>query len=234
MLDWTKLTPAVKRAAGAVVSKFPAHHSVSDVEQEMWVWIMENKKTITRILGDSEGTMTAVENLLVKAGNSYLKKEEAAIYGYAEEDQFYFSLDLIKSILEVVFIHEDWQSFAQAAQDGMPRAKSDPATSGDNLASYADVSRAISTLPEDLYNTLVWRYKYRYTFAQIANEAGTALRTAQYRHEAAVKAIQQALGKRDLSEFRQGYEGRTATSVTRGNVGRGDTAQHIVERDYEG
>lgn len=227
MLDWTKLTPAVERAARAVASNFPAHHSVSDIKQEMWVWIMENKGTITRILGDSEGTVVAVENLLVKAGNAFLKKEEAAIYGYAEEDQFFFSLDLIKSVLEVVFEHEDWQSFSQAASDGMPRAKSEPATSGNNLASYADVSRAITSLPEDQYNTLVWRYKYHYTFTQIGVEAGITKQGAENRHRAALNAIQQHLGKRDLADFRRGYSGRTEA---RGNA----SSNARTERDYEG
>lgn len=227
MIDWTRLTPAVDRAASAVASNFPAHHTVSDVKQEMWVWIMENKGTITRILSDSEGTLAAVENLLVKAGNTFLKKEEAAIYGYAEEDQFFFSVDLIKSILEVVFEHEDWQSFSQAASDGQPRAKSEPATSGNNLASYADVSRAITSLPEDQYNVLVWRYKYHYTFPQIGQAMGVSRQVAENRHRAAVNAIQQFLGKRDLSEFRQGYSGRVEA---RSNA----SGQARVERDYEG
>lgn len=227
MIDWTRLTPAVDRAASAVASKFPAHHDINDVKQMMWVWIMENKNTITRILGDSEGTVHAVEQLLVKAGNQHLKEEEAAVYGYDEEDVFNYSVDLIKSILEVVFIHEDWQSLAQAVGDGMPRQKSEPATSGNNLASYADVSRAITSLPEDQYNVLVWRYKYRYTFQQIGNETGITKQAAADRHRAAVNAIQQYLGKKDLADFRRGYDGRTEA---RGNA----AGQARVERDYEG
>lgn len=227
MLDWTKLTPAVDRAAGAVISNFPAHHSISDIKQEMWVWIMENKNTITRILGDSEGTLVAVENLLVKAGNAFLKKEEAAIYGYAEEDAFFYSVDLIKSILEVVFEYEDWQSFSQAASDGQPRAKSDPATSGNNLASYADVSRAITSLPEDQYNTLVWRYKYRYTFAAIGAESGITKQGAENRHRAAVSAIQNFLGKRDLADFRRARNGYRNSLPS-------DSAQVLTDKDYQG
>lgn len=227
MIDWTRLSGAVDRAARTVTSNFPAHHDPSDVKQEMWVWIMENKPTVLKILSDSEGTVTAVENLLVKAGNAFLKKEEAAIYGYAEEDQFTFSVDLIKSILEVVFEHEDWQSFATAAQDGMPRAKSEPATSGNNLASYADVSRAITSLPEDQYNVLVWRYKYHDTFAAIGEHLGISKQAAENRHRTAVSAIQQYLGKRDLGEFRRGYDGRTEP--------HGNAASNArTERDYEG
>ncbi len=227
MLDWTRLTPAVRRAASEVASKFPNHHDTRDVEQSLWVWVFENKPTILGILADSEGTTIALDRLLMKAANSFLKTEEAAIYGYDEEDSFNFSLDLIKSILEVVFIHEDWQSFASAAGDGMPRAKSEPATGGNNLASYADVSRAITSLPEDQYNTLVWRYKYNYTFAQIGVESGITKQGAADRHRAALSAIQQFLGKKDLADFRRGYNGRTEP---RGSA----SGRALAERDYEG
>jgi hypothetical protein len=227
MLDWEKLTPAVDRAASAVASKFPAHHDVSDVKQELWVWIMENKSTVLGILADSEGTTVALDRLLVKAANSFLKKEEAAIYCYGDEDSFNFSVDLIKSILEVVFDHEDWQSFASAVGDGMPRAKAEPAVGGNNLASYVDVSRVIPRLPEDQYNVLVWRYKYHYTFQEIGDAVGITRQGAESRHKAAVSALQQLLGKRDLADFRRGYSERTEP--------RGNAASNArTERDYEG
>ncbi len=227
MLNYELVTPAVDRAAEIALSKFPAHHDISDVKQELWVWIMENKNTVSRVLVEADYPAAVLEPLLVKAANKYLKKEDAAAYGYDEEDVFHFSVDLIKSILEVVFIHEDWQSFAQAALDGMPRAKAEPATAGNNLASYADVSRAITSLPEEQYNLLVWRYKYRQTFAQIAAETGVTRQAVQQRHEGAVKAIQRALGQVGLSDFRTGYDGRTEP---RSNA----SGQARVERDYEG
>lgn len=227
MLNYELLTAAVDRAAAYTASKFPAHHDIDDVKQTLWVWIMEKRDTVSRIIADSEGSDVALVDLLVKVANSHLKSEDAATYGYDEEDQYNFSVDLIKSILEVVFIHEDWQSLAQAIGDGMPRQKSEPATSGNNLASYADVSRAITSLPEDQYNVLVWRYKYQYTFQQIGNETGITKQAAADRHRAAVNAIQQYLGKRDLADFRRGYDGRTEA---RGNA----SGQARVERDYEG
>lgn len=227
MMNYEVLTPAVDRAASAAISKFPAHHDISDVKQELWVWIMENKNTVTRVIDEADYPGAVLEPLLTKAAMTFLKKEDAAAYGYDDEDVFNFSVDLIKSILEVVFIHEDWQSFAQAAQDGMPRAKSEPATSGNNLASYADVSRAITALPEDQYNTLVWRYKYRYTFEQIGRETGLTKQGAADRHRAAVNAIQQFLGKRDLGSLRNVPEPAARPS----NIG---SAQAVTERDYEG
>lgn len=232
-MDWDLLKVAVDRAANSALSKFPAHEA-DDVRQTLYVWIMENKNTVTRVIDEADYPVAVLEPLLTKAAMAHLKTEDAAIYGYDEEDVFEYSVDLIKSILEVVFRHEDWQSLSQAIGDGMPRQKSEPATAGNNLASYADVSRAVDALPEDQYNTLVWRYKYGYTFQNIGDEAGISKQGAENRHRAAVNAIQQALGKGDLSEFRRGYDGRTQDAVTRGRIGRSATAQAIIERDYEG
>lgn len=234
MLDYTRLTPAVDRAAGIASSKFPAHHDISDIKQEVWVWIMENRNTVTRILTEEDGPDRLSAHLVKVAQGAY-KKEDAAVYGYSQEDVFYYSVDLIKSILEVVFRYEDWQSFA-LSQDSQPKAKSEPATGGNNLASYADVKSAVEKLPEDYYNLIVWRYKYGYTFTRIGAETGTTKQSVQERHNRAVKAIQALLGQMPMSELRNAYDGRTADAVTRGRVGGMTTAsaQFIIEKDYEG
>ncbi len=226
MIDWTRLTPAVERTAGIAASNFPGHHDISDVKQELWAWIMSNKNTVMRVLTE-DGGENKLDGLLVRAANSYLKQEDAQVYGYDEQDRFTYSLDMIKSILEVVFEHEDWQSIASAIGDGMPRAKSEPALGGNNLASYADVSRAVSQLPDDYYNLLVWRYKYQRTFTQIAADTETTKQAVSERHQRALKAIQVLLGQQSLSELRRGYDGRREA---RGSV----AGQARVERDHNG
>lgn len=226
MMDYTKLTPAVDRAAGIVASNYPAHHNISDIKQECWVWIMENKNTVSRIVADSEGTLTALEQLLVKAATTHLRKEDAQVYGYGDEDRFFYSVDLIKSILEVIFDYEDWQSFA-SSQDAQPKARAEPATGGNNLASYADVKSAVEKLPEDYYNLIVWRYKYHYTFAAIGEETGRDASSVRQRLERALRAVQSLLGETPLSDLRSGYDGRREAHSSA-------VAQHIVEKDYEG
>jgi len=225
MLAWERLTPAVDRAAGIAASNFPAHHDINDVKQSIWVWIMENKNTVTRILTEEDGPDRVAAHL-VKVAQGAFKKEDAAVYGYSQEDKFYYSVDMIKSILEVIFRYEDWQSFA-LSQDAQPKAKAEPATGGNNLASYADVKSAVEKLPEDYYNLIVWRYKFQYTFTLIGAQQGTSKQSVQERHERAVKAIQALLGQAPLSDLRRGYDGRTEA---RGSV----SGQARVERDYEG
>ena len=225
MLNYDTLTPAVERAASIAASNFPSHHDVSDVKQDIWVWIMENKNTVSRILSEENGEATLVRHL-GKVGQGSLKTEDAQAYGYHPEDKFYYSVDLIKSILEVIFSYEDWQSFA-LSQDAQPKAKAEPATGGNNLASYADVKSAVEKLPEEYYNLMVWRYKYHYTFAQIGEEQGITKQSALERHNRGVKAIQTLLGEMPLSDLRSGYDGRTEA---RGNA----SVNARTERDYEG
>lgn len=235
MLNYELLTPAVDRAAGIAMSNFPAHHDINDIKQTLWVWIMENRNTVSRILADSESTVAALDKLLVRAANTFLKTEDAATYGYQEEDRFYYSVDLIKSILEVIFNYEDWQSFAMS-QDTQPKAKSEPAVGGNNLASYVDVKSAVEKLPEDYYNLIVWRYKYGYTFTRIGDETGTTKQSVQERHNRAVKAIQALLGQMPMSDLRNAYDRHTADAVTHGRIGgmTAANAQYIIEKDYEG
>lgn len=225
MLDWTRLTPSVQRAVSIAASKFPSHHDTNDIEQSVWVWVLENKNTVTRILTEEDGPERLSAHLVKVAQGAY-KKEDAAVYGYSQEDVFYYSVDLIKSILEVVFRYEDWQSFA-LSQDSQPKAKSEPATGGNNLASYADVKSAVEKLPEDYYNLILWRYKYGYTFTRIGEEIGTTKQSVQERHNRAMKAIQALLGQMPMSDLRNGYDGRREARNNASGVAR-------VERDYEG
>lgn len=227
MLDYNLLTPAIDRAALMAASKFPSHHDISDVKQELWAWVLEKKKTVSELMEKSEGSDQLLVDLMAKVALSYLKKEDAATYGYDEEGVYSYSIDLIKSILEVVFQYEDWQPLSQAIGDGQPRQRSEPATAGNNLASYADVSRAVDALPDRHYNLILWRYKYGYTWEQVGHELGVTKQAAQQRHVTALKAIQRALGQGGLADLRGGYDRR---SEPQGNA----SMQARIERDYNG
>lgn len=225
MIDYEFVTPAVRKAARIAHSSFPSHYDVSDTEQTLWVWVLENKGTIARITSDSEGSDRTLVWLLVRAANEFLKKEDAATYLYHEEDVFYYSASLIKKILEVVFRHEDWQSFASAL-DSQPKAKSDPSEGGNNLASYADVSSALGSLSDDQYNAVVWHYKYGKTHADVGRAMGITKSAARNLLDGAVSAIQKTLGQRDLGELRSPAEGASR---------RGTAASlAAIENQYDG
>lgn len=227
-LNYAGLKPLVEMAARVAHQSFPSHHDVSDTEQAIWLWVVENEGTVRHIVADTtrpEVTNKPIYDLMVKAANTHLKKEDAAFYRYAEEDTFHYSESLVRQILEVIFHYEDWQSFA-TAYDAMPRSKADPATAGNNLASYADVKSAVEKLADDHYNILVWRYKYNYTYENIGEEFGISGRAAQGRHDTAVRAVQRQLGRRDLRDLREPSEGHLRPSTR--------VAQATLESQYDG
>lgn len=227
-LNYEGLIPMVEKAARKAASTFPSHHDIQDVEQAIWLWVIESEDTVRHIVADTirpEITNKPIFDLMVKVANSHLKKEDAATYNYSDQDTFEYSETLIKQTLEVIFRYEDWQSFASAV-DGMPKQKSDPAIAGNNLATYADVKSAVEKLPSDQYNVIVWRYKYRWTYENIGSELEMSKQAAQRRHDGAVRAIQRLLGRRDLGDLREPSTGHLRPSTV--------AAQALLESQYEG
>jgi DNA-directed RNA polymerase specialized sigma24 family protein len=206
-VNFEALEAMVKKAARDANNKFPSFHDVRDTEQAIWLFLFEKRNTVENMVRDAEQHewITPVYDLALKVAYSFLKEQDASWYGYSEEDAFYYSKELIKDILEVVFLHEEWQSFATVL-DRMPKGKSDPATAGNNLASYVDVSNALKFLSEKQYNAVVWRYKYQLTQEGVGNEMGVTREAARQLLDNAVSALQRALGRRDLGELRDDSE----------------------------
>jgi DNA-directed RNA polymerase specialized sigma24 family protein len=230
MLNYEALTPMVKKAARAAGSSFPKHYDPADTEQAIWVWVLEKRNTVGNIVRDTEQrdneVLKPLYDMMLKVATTFLRGEDRAIYGYSEDDVFHYSTDLIKEILEVIFTHEDWQSFA-SSYDAMPKQKVDPATAGNNLASYVDVSQAVGTLADRQYNALVWRYKYHYTLENVGSELGMTKEGARQLLDGAVRAVQRALGSKDRSDLRNVSDGHLRPSTTA-------QAKAMSESQYEG
>lgn len=228
MIDYPRLTPIVKRAAGIAHSSFPSHHTQSDTEQQLWVWLLENKTTVGKLLDSEEVERgeRALTTLLVRSANGYLREEDAAVYNYDTEDAYYYSEKQIKEILEVVFRYEDWQSFATVADD-LPKAKSDPSHGNDRLAHFADVSGAAVRLPDGQYEAVVWHYKYGKSQAEIGKEMGISKSAARVLLDSAVSSIQKELGQKELGSLRNPPESSSRPRGTAASLAR-------IEHQYEG
>lgn len=228
MIDYPRLTPLVKRAAGIAHSSFPSHHDKSDTEQQLWVWLLENKTTVDKLLKSEEGERAdrALTTLLIRSANGYLREEDAAVYNYDTEDAYYYSEKQIKEILEVVFRYEDWQSFAMILDD-LPKGKSDPSHGNDRLAHFADVTSATGALTDDQYNAIVWHYKYGKSIANVGKEMGIGKDRARRLLDGAVSAMQKALGQKELGLLRNPPEAPSRPRTTAAGIAR-------TESQYEG
>lgn len=226
MLDHEKLAPLVKKVADSVSRSFPNYIDRDDTESAIYVWLYENKKTVTEIMRDAESWERRLYHLITRAANAHVLKEDAAVNGYSEDDTFLYSADVVKELLTIVWDYEDWQPTGQTGEPGMPRSKKLVNQGFDLPTMLADITSALDRMNEDQYNILVWVYKYHYTHENLAEELEISKEAASKRVSRAVGAVRRELGLKPLSDLQRGHSARS-------KVGTAE-ALAISERQYEG
>ena len=147
-----ELTPAdlsaVSSAARQLTSRYRQHVSYEDVWQECWLWLFQN---YTKAQGWREKYEPVhAERTLVKAlrnaGERYCRAEKAEHEGYVPEDEFFYSIPMVRDLLILSFDPE-WMHPGAPQLDAVRSGT--PANEGGNLmAMVADVGRALQTLSE--------------------------------------------------------------------------------------
>lgn len=224
-LNSPALVNLVRQTARSVSDSYPSYISQDDTEQAIWLYILQKRGAIERLLRQ-EPWEAMLRTTITKVAHTHCLKEEGAVNGYSSDDTFFYSIAVLETLLPDVFDHENWQSF-QSFGDGQPREKVQANMTGDRTAMLADVSRELSKLPEDQYNTLVWRYKYHLSSEELGTELGITRQGARSKVTRALGALQRALGGRSPADMRQGFSERSGAF---GNT----EAQHIAERDWNG
>lgn len=230
MLDLNNphLTNLIHRCARSVSSSFPDYVTADDTEQDIWLWVLKNKNTVSKVIRDNESWQAMLYSTMAKVAHQSAFKEEAASNGYSTDDVFDYSTKVVQTLLESVFDHEDWQP-APNMGDGMPKSQSLVNEGGDRVAMLSDVSKAVDGLKDDQYNLIIWHYKLHWTVNQLAGELDVTQDAARKRLERAVEAVRRGLGRKSPADMRQGFTGRSG----RASVGNGQ-ANYINERNYEG
>lgn len=181
--------------------RFPRSVLREDCEQDIWLWALSNKDSITRTIEDHPKTwVQQVASTMRKQAMKFCVGERDAAESRDSEDFQKYGLAEVRTLLMDVFDYEDWQSFATVG-DGQPRSKALVNTTGDRLASLVDVKIALGKIPESQYNLIVWHFKYGYTYDELAAEYETTVDGARKRVERSVKAVQRALGTKPSEEF---------------------------------
>lgn len=202
------LAPMVKEISKQTTRRFPHNILTEDTEQAVWLWALENRKSISRVIEENpEEWIPMIATTMRKAAYKHCFDEKAALAGSEPEDTQKYGTRQVKVLLEDVFDHEDWQSFALRS-DGQPKGRAQANTTGDRLAELVDVKIALEKIREEQYNALVWHYKYGYTFEQLAEEYGSSIDAARKRVERAVGAVRRALGPKDQEDPLSDYTGR--------------------------
>jgi len=224
-MNYESLKPLVDQVSRVTSRNFPSYILEEDVNSAVWVWIMENKSTVSKIF-DSGDFEAKIRRFLQHAANAYALKEDAAINGYSPEDSYVYSTEVVEELLGSVFDYTDWQAFG-ASGDGQPRSKKQANASGDRLAMLSDVKGAIKTLTRKQQAAIVRYYADHWTYDMIGAEQGITSQASRDRVERGVQAIRKALGRIPLSDLQRGHSGRLNPSTNA-------ESRAWTERDYEG
>lgn len=221
------LVKIVGEVSRSVSSKFPSYISRDDTEQNIWLWVIKNKRSVSKLMRDNESWEPMVRATITRVANSDAFIEDAAVNGYSTDDAFFYTTKAIKKLLPDSFDHEDWQSFASKA-DGLPKSKGLANETGDRMAMLADIRNAMKNLSDDQYNLIVWVYKYGWTYTALGAELGISGTAAKSRVERAVGALQKALGGPSIAQLRH-----SDRKEERRIMGTAESIA-VMERNYEG
>jgi DNA-directed RNA polymerase specialized sigma24 family protein len=141
---------AVGAATRILTSRYRDYVTFEDVRQECYLWLFSNYHRAEKWRSElePEHAQRTLIKALRNAGERYCRSEKAERDGYLPEDEFFYSIPMVRDLLVVSF-DPDWMAPRSADLDSV--SSGNPASEGGNLMTMvADVRRAFDTLaPHD-------------------------------------------------------------------------------------
>jgi DNA-directed RNA polymerase specialized sigma24 family protein len=92
------ISQIAKQAATAAARRVRGGVSIEDLAQEAWIWVMSHPEKLEQ-WGMSEDSEGFLYRSLFHYCLDVAQREKAALYGYKIEDNFYYSVTLLRKIL---------------------------------------------------------------------------------------------------------------------------------------
>ncbi len=191
MIDQEELTPFIEGNAHIVKKAYPSIET-EDVSQEMWMWAYSNEDSIDKFLAAGEDGRKLLSHRIRSEGFRYAQREIAYFNGVEYEDFHVYTPGSLRLLLADVFDHENWQS-GQTFYDVMPKAKAQTNMTGDRVAMLSDVSRVLPRLDVEQHDTLVWVFKYGWSYEQLGDYLGISMAAARKRTDRAIGKVRSLL-----------------------------------------
>lgn len=139
---------AVSSATRQLLSRYRDHVTYEDVQQECYLWLFANYKRALawREQYEEKHAERTIVKALRNAGERYCRAEKAEHDGYVPEDEFFYSIPMVRDLLQLSF-DPDWMIPGSVQLDRV--SSGTPANEGGNLMTMvSDVGRAFQTLSE--------------------------------------------------------------------------------------
>lgn len=188
---------AVQTAAYGISRRFTDYLQREDVEQHLWEWVLRSPIKVSRWHKDNDpsGFDRLLGAVLWDEATYLGRKTRAEALGYALGDEFYYTKDMLISLLSDVYNEQAWIN-GPSWNKGQSKVREGKALNEGFgwVATLADVSRGISKLSAEDQHILKATHKDGYTRREYAKAYDLPLSTVSDRHHAAVKRLWTVLG----------------------------------------
>ena len=198
MADWLQeATDIASQVARIVHRKYNTYFDVSDVRQELLVWVVRREDKVRAWLDHSQGEdvykggMRQLGKTLTRHADKYCRKRKAQQLGYQLDDEAYYSPVTLSELLPFV-----WEDVVNTTDSTKPKVGGggNAAEGGNYVIQLFDVRRALSKL--DPQDKLILQMKFfeQLNFQEIAQVLEVSDTTAHRRVDGALRRLNQRLG----------------------------------------
>jgi len=198
MSDWlSEATDVASQVARVVHRKYSVYFDVSDLRQELLVWVWRREDKVKQWLDhnqepeDYKGGVRQLGKTLTRQADKYCRRLKAQKLGYELRDEQYYDPITLSELLPFV-----WGDVVETTKlDGEKvSGAGNPAEGGNYVIQLFDVRNALSKIDEMDRDVLELKYEQNLTFAEIAKVLEVSDTTAHRKVEGAMRRLVNQLG----------------------------------------
>jgi len=208
MSDWlSEATDVASQVARVVHRKYSVYFDVSDLRQELLVWVWRREDKVKQWLDhnqepeDYKGGVRQLGKTLTRQADKYCRRLKAQKLGYELRDEQYYDPITLSELLPFV-----WGDVVETTKlDGEKvSGAGNPAEGGNYVAQIIDIRRGLSQIDEMDRDVLELKYEQHLTFAEIAVQLEISDTTAHRKVDGALRRLNNKLG--GTNPFKKGEE----------------------------
>jgi RNA polymerase sigma factor (sigma-70 family) len=165
-----------------------------DILQEVWLWVYEHPTKVDEYQDGTEHGRNKLLKAMRNAAIRYCQAEKARMLGYRPEDNYFYDVGMIRSVLELIWDEEAWISPPMPEDQVQVKSTRDISEGNNYVTALVDVSSAVKTLPLGEQALLKARYYEGFSSADIASGLDLTISAVDARISRLVKKIQRRLG----------------------------------------
>lgn len=184
-------------SARKVHRRYHTYFDVSDVVQELFVWVLKHEDKVKEWLDVEVGTsehkagVNKLGKTMTRLADKYCRKLKAQKLGYELRDEQFYSAVTLAELLPFA-----WKEVIDTRDNTKPKVSGsgNPAEGGNYIVQLFDVRRALAKLNEYDRDVLELKFVQQLTYRELAEELEVSESTAHRKVDTAIRHLTNFLG----------------------------------------